>query len=56
MAYPEGEVGETLGQTRQRLEAGSCFGDQGKRRGRAGKVSAGVLDTLCLTRFILEGS
>ncbi len=56
MAYPEGEVGETLGQAGQRLEACSGFGDEGQRRGRAGKVSAGVLDALGIARLILEGS
>ena len=56
MAYPESEVGKTLGQAGQRLEARACLCNQGERRRRPRKVSAGILDALGLARLILEGS
>ena len=55
-SYPESEVGKTLGQAGQRLEARAGLCDQGKCRGRAGKVSAGVLDALGLAGLVLEGA
>ena len=55
-AYPESEVGETLGQAGQGLVSRSCLCDQGQCRRRAGEVSAGELDALGLTGLVLEGS
>jgi len=54
MAYPESKVGQALGQAGQRLvpRAGLC--DQRECRRRPGKVSAGVLDSLCLAGLVLE--
>jgi hypothetical protein len=54
MAYPECEVGKTLGQAGQRLEPRACLCNQRQCRRRAGKVSAGVLDALGLARLVLE--
>jgi hypothetical protein len=48
-AYPESEVGKTLGQAGQRLKQRKC------RRGPR-KVSAGVLDALGLAGLVLEGA
>lgn len=55
-AYPESEVGKTLGQAGQGLVARSCLCDQSKSRRRASKVSAGELDALGLAGLVLEGS
>ena len=54
MAYPESEVGQALGQARQRLEAGTSLGDESKRRRRTSEVPAGVLDALGLAGLVLE--
>jgi hypothetical protein len=56
MAYPESEVGKSLGQAGQRLEPRACLCNQRKRRRRPRKVSAGVLDALCLAGLVLEGA
>lgn len=56
MAYAEGEVGEALGQARQRLEPGAGLCNKGEGGGGAGKVSAGELDAAGLARLILEGT
>ena len=55
-AYPESEVGEALGQAGQRLVSRACLRNQGERRRRAGKVSAGELDALGLAGLVLEGA
>jgi hypothetical protein len=56
MAYPESEVGKTLSQAGQRLEPRACLCNQRKCRGRPRKVSAGVLDALCLAGLVLKGA
>ena len=56
MAYPESEVGKTLGQAGQRLEPRAGLCNQRECRRWARKVSAGVLDALCLTGLVLEGA
>lgn len=54
MAYPESEVGKTLGQAGQRLVPRSCLRHQRKGRRGASKVSAGKLDALGLAGLVLE--
>jgi hypothetical protein len=56
LAYPECEVGKTLGQTRKRLVPRSCLGDERESGGRPSKISAGELDALGLAGLILERS
>jgi hypothetical protein len=54
MAYPEREVGKTLGQAGQRLVPRSCLGDERKSGRRPSKVAAGELDALGLAGLVLE--
>jgi hypothetical protein len=55
-AYPECEVGKTLGQAGQRLVAGACLGHERQRRRGTRKVSAGKLEALGLAGLVLEGA
>jgi len=56
MAYPESEVFETLGESREGLIAGAGLGNQCKRSRWAGQISARNLDTSGLAGLILEGA